>query len=302
MSLRALDLNLLTLFDAIYKARSLTRAAENAAMSQPAMSRALARMRHQFKDPLFLRDGRSISPTPRADELALSIDRILRDVGDTLAARPAFDPAKSTREFNLMLTDYGEMVLLPPLMEKLEALNSTARIHVIAQNHAEARELLHFGKVDFYLWASPIPDKGFRSQLVIEEELWCLVRSNGKERRRRLTLDQYLRLPHIVLDWPGWQGPRPIEKYLQDRGLKRDEYLSVPTFFDMPLVVTRTALVSTMPSRMAQGFAATHALQCFKAPLDGLEVPIHLLWHSRQDSDPAHRWMRELLVDLCANV
>ncbi|HSV57325.1 MAG TPA: LysR family transcriptional regulator [Variovorax sp.] len=192
MSLRAVDLNLLTLFDAIHKARSLTRAAEKTGMSQPAMSRALSRMRHLFNDPLFLRDGRSIQPTPRADELALDVDRILRDLDETLRGKPGFDCARSTREFNLMLTDYGEMVLLPLLMERLEALKATVRVNVIAQNHAEAAELLHFGKVDFYFWAPPVPERGFRSQLVINEELWCLVRSNGKSRRRRLSLPQYL--------------------------------------------------------------------------------------------------------------
>lgn len=109
-------------------------------------------------------------------------------------------------------------------------------------------------------------------------------------------------LPHIAIDWPNWQGPRPIEHYLQNRGLSRNRQLCVPTFFDMPRVVERSSMVGTMPSRMAKGFAKARDLQCFKAPLDGLVLPIHMLWHSRQDSDPAHRWMREQLESLCRQV
>ena len=216
---------------------------------------------------------RQIMPTQRADALSVKVDQILRNVDDALVETPTFDPTKSTREFNLMLTDYGEMVLLPTLMEKLEKLAATVRINACAHNHADVREALRFGKVDFYLWTTPIGEKGFSSHLVSTEELWCLVRKDS--RLKKLILEQYLKLLHIAMDWPTWQGRRPIEHYLDDHGLSRINFLCVHTFFDMPAVVARTGMVSTMPCAWPR--ASRRYIACNASRFPSRDCPYHSL-------------------------
>lgn len=302
MNLRSVDLNLLTVFDAIMAEQNLSRAADRIGMSQPAISNALARLRHVLKDDLFVRTGHGMRATPRAQALATPIRNVLDMVIATLTQGAAFDYTASERVFNLVLSDYGEVVLLSPLMHWLDTIGAKVRINVETYMQSDLKEKMRFGKIDLCLWTEPMPGEAFNSQLLLKEELYSMVRRDHPLVSSHLTREQYLTLKHLVLEWPGSKHLRPIERILEDLGLSREYYLRVHSFFSMPWIVAGTDVVCSMPSRMAKTFAELHQLKCFKTPLEGLEIPIHLSWHQSFEHDPAHQWLRSGIAAICARL
>lgn len=302
MNLRSVDLNLLTVFDAIMAEQNLSRAADRIGMSQPAISNALARLRHVLKDDLFVRTGHGMRATPRAQELAKPIRKILDMVIATLTQGAEFDYTSSERVFNLVLSDYGEVVLLSPLMHWLDAIGANVRINIETHMQGELKEKMRYGKIDLCLWTEPMPGEAFNSELLLKEELYSMVRRDHPSVGNRLTLEQYLTLKHLVLEWPSTENLRPVERHLEDLGLSREHYLRVHSFFSMPWIVAGSDVVCTMPSRMARTFSELHCLKCFKTPLEGLEIPIHLSWHQSFEHDPAHQWLRTGIANICARL
>lgn len=302
MNLRSVDLNLLTVFDAIMAEQNLSRAADRIGMSQPAISNALARLRHVLKDDLFVRTGHGMRATPRAEELAKPIRKILDMVVTTLTQGIEFDYTRSERVFNLVLSDYGEVVVLAPLMNWLDTLGAKVRINVETYMQGELQEKMRFGKIDLCLWTEPMPGEAFNSQLLLKEELYSMVRRDHPRVDNQLTLEQYLALKHLVLEWPDADDLRPVERRLEALGVSREYYLHVHSFFSMPWIVAGSNVVCTMPSRMAMTLSALHPLKCFKTPLEGLEIPIHLSWHQRFQHDPAHQWLRNGIASICARL
>ncbi len=297
MNLRSIDLNLLTVFDAVMREGNLTRAAANIGMSQPAMSDAVARLRHILKDDLFIRTGHGVRPTPRAQEYAAPIRRILDLVIVTLSDPQSFDHMTSSRRFNLVLREYGELVLLPPLMQWLDGLNSGVVICANSVPHKEIGGALRSGSVDLYLTPDPPKREGYTSQHVVTEHLVCVVRRDHPTVRNALTLDQFLSLRHVVLDWPDLPVPH-VDRALREQGLERICHMHVHSLFDMPRVVASTNMICSLPSRMAQSFADAHKLKTFPLPIEKVEIPLHLAWHQRFDADPGHAWIRNALTSL----
>jgi DNA-binding transcriptional LysR family regulator len=298
MNLRSVDLNLLTVFDAVIREGNLTRAAANVGMSQPAMSDAVARLRHLLKDDLFIRTGHGVRPTPRAQEYAAPIRRILDLVMMTLSEAKSFDHLTSHRRFNLVLREYGELVLLPPLMQWLDGMGSGVSINACAVPHKQIAEALRSGTVDIYLTTEPPKQSGYTVAHVVTEHLVAVVRRDHPTAKNGMTLDQYLALNHVILDWPDIPTPH-VDQALLDRGLERRKCkMNVHSLFDMPRVVASTNMICSLPSKMAQSFADAHKLKLFPLPLEDVSIPLYLCWHQRFDADPGHSWMRNALTSL----
>ncbi|EKF7416840.1 TPA: LysR family transcriptional regulator [Pseudomonas aeruginosa] len=298
MNLRSVDLNLLTVFDAVIREGNLTRAAANIGMSQPAISDAVARLRHLLKDDLFIRTGHGVRPTPRALQYAAPIRRILDLVIMTLSEAQAFDHVTSHRRFNLVLREYGELVLLPPLMQWLDSMGSSVVIGACTVPHKDVAEALRSGAIDIYLATAPLTDVGYTSLHVFTEQLVSVVRRDHPQVHNSLSLEQFLELNHVILEWPDIPTPR-VDQVLHASGLRpRKCQMRVHSLFDMPRVVASTNMICSLPVKMAQSFAETHKLKAFPVPLDGVEIPLYLCWHERFDNDAGHTWMRETLASL----
>jgi DNA-binding transcriptional LysR family regulator len=297
MNLRSIDLNLLTVFDAVMREGNLTRAAANIGMSQPAISDAVARLRHLLKDDLFIRTGHGVRPTPRAQEYSAPIRRILDLVIVTLSEPQSFDYKTSNRRFNLVLREYGELVLLPPLMQWLDALNTGIVISAGAVPHKQIPHALRSGTVDMYLTPEPLQQTGYTSQHVITEQLVSVVRRDHPTVSNSLTLEQFVSLRHVVLDWPELPVPH-VDRALRELKLERQCQMHVHSMFDMPRVVASTNMICSLPSRMARSFADAHKLKAFPLPIEKIEIPLFLTWHQRFDADPGHAWMRNALTSL----
>jgi len=301
MNLRSVDLNLLTVFDAIMAEGNMTRAAEKIGMSQPAMSLALSRLRHLVDDPLFERQGRGLKPTLRAQELVQPVRRALDIVSNALESTADFDCQASEREFNLVLTDYGEIVLLPRLMAWLK--NQHAKININLQPRAQQdfKKDMHFGKLDLYFWHIPLLDDEIISERLGSFSHSCLVREDHPLINDSINLEQYCQLQHITFHAPG-ENTSIIDQQIRGAGMERQVGMRIHTYFDVPRVLTATDMICTLPTPIAHSFAEIHKLKVLALPMDNVEMPLYMMWHRNQDNDEVHKWLRNFLITLCARI
>lgn len=297
MSLRRIDLNLLTVFDAVMQEGNLTRAANKIGMSQPAVSNAVSRLRLVLKDDLFIRTSHGVMPTPRAQQYAGEVKRILDLVILMLSETESFNVVTSERVFNLVLGDYGVLVILPALMQYLDDMQAGISIHVLSQHRHELEKSLRTGAVDLILTPEPILDPDIKNELVTKEKLVSMVRRNHPLIKDRLTLEQFVSLRHVILEWPDKRGSM-VDQRLRAEGMQRNCHMQVHSFFDMPRVVASTDMICSIPSQMASHFATAHKLASFPIPLQDLDVPLYLSWHRSFESDPGIQWMKSAITAL----
>ena len=297
MNLRNVDLNLLTVFDAVITEGNVTRAAEKIGMSQPAMSIALSRFRHMAKDELFERTGRGLRPTPRALELAAPIRRALEIVADALEHGTDFDMSRSDRSFNVALSGVGEVVMLPTLMRKLEAAGSKISINTRYVAHTDMEKEMRYGNVDLYLWIVPIESSEIVcTQIGMTSEV-CLVRENHPSVGDSLSLEAFASLRHITYQMPGPYGPSIIDRELWRLGFNREHGMSIHSYFDAPRVISQTDMVCTVPRVLGRDLARVHGLRMVRSPLQ-LEFPVFMQWPRAVDKDAGHVWLRETLAQI----
>ncbi len=299
MNLRSIDLNLLTVFDAVMTEGNITRAAEKIGMSQPAMSIAISRFRHIARDELFERTGRGVRPTPRAQALAGPVRRALNLVVDALDQGTEFDVSRSERSFTVVLGDFGEVVMLPALMQLLEAQQSNIRINTLSAAGVDALKEMHYGNVDLYLWLVPVEANGITCRQIGKTKDVCLVRQDHPTVKHTLTLRQYAALKHVILQMPGEYGPSVIDRELWKHGLKRDHAMKVHTLFDVPRVLASTNMVCSLPRAVGRHFARVHDLKCLPAPF-ATQYPVFMMWPGSAENDSGHAWLRQTLSDIFA--
>lgn len=303
MNVSNLDLNLLRVFDAILAEGNLTRAARRLALSQPAMSNALARLRDALGDPLFLRTGKGMLPTPRARQLAEPVRQALDLLHNALRPDTAFDYGASSRGFSLAVEDYGEVVLMPRLADWLMQAAPGVQLRVRAERGAALREELRTGGLDLAVDYFPLRDADCHNRRLLEDELVSMVRRDHPALgdTPSMSVEQYARLPHVVLDRRGGAGP-VVDRVLRGMGLKRRIAMRVPHFLSMPLMVRGSDLICTLPRRMAQVYAEHFGLRLLRTPLELPPVPVYLVWHRSNDADPGQRWLRETLLELAQRI
>ncbi len=298
MNLRSVNLNLLTIFDAIFTEQNLSRAADKIGMSQPAMSAALGRLRLTLNDELFIRTGRGLKPTPRALELQHPIQDILDRISSTLSNTERFDPNSSERVFTLASVDYGGVMIVPKLLRHLQQIDSPAKINLWPQYESDLKEQMHFGSVDFAIDNIPITDNAFHTEVLMQEQAYCLVRKDHPNIHDELTMEQFLDVEHVVL-YPQGDRISQLDEHLISKGLRRKYGAKVPNFFNMPYIVQSTNLICGLPESMAQHFARLYNLRALPAPVNDWVATYYLMWHSYLDNDPGHIWLRDIIIALC---
>lgn len=295
--LAEVDLNLLVTLDALLAQRSVTKAARQLGLGQPATSAALARLRVMLEDPLLVRTAQGMTLTARAEELREPLREILARIDQALSPPERFEPAHASRTFVLHTTDYFELVLLPPLCEQLGVEAPGVRVDVraigdkrLAQELASACDLAIVPRRD----EEPA---GIYRQVLFVEDLVCLVRRDHPTVGRTLTIDEYAALGHVMVSPRG--GARGhVDRVLAEHGLERRILLTTPHFLVAPAVVARTDLVTTVAERLARAVADSWNLRIVPLPFEMPAVPQVALWHERNHRDPGHRWLRSLLSRL----
>lgn len=296
MNVRDLDLNLLRVFDAVLRGRSVTAAAAQLALTQPAVSNALARLRNVFGDALFLRTPRGMEPTPFARELAGPVRQALALLESALAHGPGFDPATSSRNFRFYMSDLGQIEFLPPLVERLSRIAPNVRLEAVALELEDISHALAAGSLDVAMGFLPGLGAPVRRKALFRDPYVCLLRAGHPI--ETLTRRKFLEASHALVSYRG--GHRVIEEALERAGLSRRIVLRVPHFTVVPMVLERTDLILTLPARVARVYERSGGFKLLSppVPIPSAEVAVH--WHERFDADSGNRWLREQLIALFA--
>jgi len=290
------DLNLLLVFEAIFLHRNVTTAAATVGLTQSAMSGALARLRRQFDDPLFVNTRGAMLPTVRALELAKPFRQALTLLRASTTDPAGFDPRQSMRTFRFQMTDVAEMVFLPRLVKRLDEIEATVKVETTHLTAVEVSEGLEAGAIDFATAYLPNLAKSIERAPLFREHYVCMTR-RAYTGGRPLTLEKFLAGSHVLIESQG-SGHQIIERTLKQRGLKRDVSLRVPHFVVVPMIVADTDRIVTAPSRVADAFSALVNVQVHPLPIRIPSFDVSLSWHSRFAEDPAIRWMRNTVVGL----
>lgn len=295
--LRKLDLNFLTVFEALYRERSVTGAAQLVGLSQPATSAALARMRHLLGDPLFVRTSRGMVPTPLADEVAPAVREALDTVRHRIVERRVVEPASAARTLRLSVSDASGLAFLPRLARKLQHAAPAWRIETDALHPADLPRALEAGEFDLAVGNLDPPGNGIYRQKLVSTEYKVIHRRDHPRLRGALGLRDYLDARHAVMRGPG-AGPSLLERALAKRGHSRDVALSVPQFLLLPAVVAETDLVATVPAHVARTFAGPYRLAVWPLPLPMAELVLYQYWHRRYHADAGNKWVRGVVRQL----
>ncbi len=287
------DLNLMIVLQALLRERQVTRAALAVGLSQSATSHALSRLRELFGDPLLVRSGNRLDLTPRATSLLPELERGLAHLGAALAGEAAFDPASAERRFTVAIADYGQALLLGPLLRRLGS--EAPRVELTAISLPSAVEPIDSGAVDMGVVASgPLPP-GFSARELFDDGFVCCVRKRHPSvRGPRIKLEQYLALGHVLVAPSGTRGS-VVDTELERRGHVRRIAIRISSFLLAPLIVSQSDLVSTGPERLLGRLAPHYPIRIVEPPLKLPRFKLWLVWHSRRDHDPAHAWLRALI-------
>lgn len=290
--LRQADLNLLVVFTVLAEERNVSRAAKRLSLSQPGLTRALQRLRHMFGDDLIVRVSGNYEPTPKGQQLLQELEEMLPRL-DRLLAGAAFDPSCEEVRFRLAGTDYAAHVLGPALCRKFLAAGSKVSFDLSPVDES-VFDAMERGRIDLLLYADDgrVPPN-YPREAIFEDDLVCVVARDAYG-SRRLTLEQYLRAPHVGVAIAGGAQTIP-EKLLREAGRERRCTFRVPYFAMAVRSVAGTSLVATVPRRLAIDEARDRPLKILEAPKMFGSFEYLMAWHPRMNSDAAHGWLRAVV-------
>lgn len=295
--MNTLDLRLLAVFDRIHTLRSVSKAAGALDMGQPAVSVALARLRQQFDDPLFVRTASGMEPTPLAQSLVGPIRAVLEAMEQVLGQRDSFDPANSQRTFRLCMTDISQLVLMPRLWEQLRQRAPGVRIAILPLSERTGA-MLESGEADLALGYMPQLDSGFYQQLLFRQTFVCMVSSkHPRLRGRSLTRQQFEAEEHAVIRSSG-SAPLIVEREIARQGIVRRIAVEIPSFLAAAFVAEHTELLLTIPSRLGDVLHGRGDFRLLPVPFELPSYAVRQHWHERVHNDRGHRWLRSLIWEL----
>lgn len=279
---------------AVLKDGTVTRAAQSLGVSQSALSYQLDRMRRRFSDPLFVRVGNRMAPTPFAQRLAGPAARVLHIVDTEIAGLAAFDPATTERDFRIGLNELGAITLLPKLVRRMSELAPRARLTPVTVDAAALPSALDSGEMDIAAGHFPETHDFLLQQLLYERDYVCVVRRDHPHIGASMTMREFSDTPSIqtpaspvTLAW--------LDEELTRRGLQTTAKMSVRHVSAIPFVVAACDCVAVIPREVFDIFAPIAAIRTVKLPIDIPPIQIHQYWHPRVGSDAAVKFFRELV-------
>ena len=286
----------------LLEVRSLTRAAEILGTTQSSISKALGKLRGHFGDPLLVRVGLAMQPTPKAIELAQPLRSLLTTSDAMRSTTLPFDPASANREFSVLVTEVGMIRLVPPLMGLLEKAGRRLRLRAIPLDSRQFGARLEAGEADVAIGVFPEAASTIRRQRLYSDRFVSVVRKGHPRVGKVAGENAFLGERHIVVTSSntGHAVHRMIEQIFASRLVPDQVQLRVPSFVTAAFVASRTDAIASMPARLADCLVDDLALASFRTPLTLPRFEITQFWHERVHQDRAHRWFRAAIYDLFA--
>lgn len=298
MRFNKLDLNLLVALDHLLNLRSVSAAAERMNMTQSAMSNALLRLRDYFDDDLLVKVGRRLELTPRGEALKDPVRDVLVRVEWTISTTSQFDPAKSDRQFNILVSDYTLATLIPEVLRRSRQIAPTVRFNFLHQVDASER-LLDRGEVDLLVIPWEFCSRRHPSETVLEEDFVGVVWSGGKLAKGKLSRRDFVEASHVVMQPPG--GAQSLESvYFKQNGVVRRVDVTTYSFNTIPLLIVGTDRIATIHARLARQAQRMLPVQIVDLPFRLPRMKQALQWHKHRSQDAALIWLRRLIRDAAA--
>jgi LysR family nod box-dependent transcriptional activator len=296
MRLGHFDMNLLVALDALLDTRSVTRASERLHIGASATSSALGRLREYFGDDLLMQVGRRMELTPLGRSLAQPVREILLTVQSTVVARLEFDPAQARRNFVIRASDYLTTVLLIDVVQRLQREAPGITLH-IANMADDVPDRLDRGEVDFVIYPSVSVNPEHPSQTLFEETYSCVVWTGNTLVGETLSLEQYRQMGHVAATFGDSRSVGFESLAMANLGVSRSIEVTTTNFNTLPQLVIGTTRIATVHTRLAQIYAHYLPLRLLPLPMDFPQLVEVMQWHAINNSDPAHVWMRRVLLE-----
>jgi DNA-binding transcriptional LysR family regulator len=290
------DLNLLPIAVALYDELSVSRAARQLGMSQPAVSKALRRLRETFDDPLFVRRPSGIVPTPRAHAIVRAARPHLQHLQEDLLRGERFDPAVNTRPITLAVSDIAEMAFFPSIIEHFRTHAPKCPVSTVSVSDAQLAQGLESGDIDLAAGFYPaLALRNFRQRRLSRHGFACLMRAGHPLWKNRLTMAAYLAAEHIVVRREG-RSQEVLERFIERRKMRRKIAVYTSHVLSVPFIVMESQLVATLPYAVVTRFASLTSQVAAALPPFDLPYDLKLHWHRRFDNEPRSLWIREQLA------
>ena len=295
-ALAKVDLRLLIAFDAMYRERHVTRAAERIGLRQSAASHALARLRRLFADDLFIRSGVDMLPTPRAVALAPQVEAVLAAIQATVVPSIAFDPAAERRTFTIGLSASLEIALAPSLLCRLRAEAPQARLDVRTAAPAELLGMIDRGSIDLALGGFSDGEHHHRRKVLCEaDDYLCLFDPSRTGLSAPISMEDFVAMPHVTV-LSNDDAAVALERALTSRGLRRQVAMETPHVLGVPYLVRSAPVVAILCRRTAMICAEGFGLATSELPFDLPMQSVAMVWHASSGNDPANAWLREMIA------
>lgn len=288
--MRTQELNLLVIFDAIMTESSITRAAERLSMTQPAVSNAVARMRHVWKDELFVKEGRRIQPTLFAHNLWAQIRKPLQELSHAVEPDD-FDPATSTRTFRLAVANAVVDIAWPSLRKIIEADAPGINIHAVPYTIVNGEQVLNDAEVDLLIGTGTMAQSAIHSEFLFNPDYVCIMRKDHPLAKPSLTLEEFANAEHLLVSLSG-DVTGYTDQVLAQHGLKRRIAMSVNHFSIMAELIECSNLIAVVPPTAVQEAIFSHRVALVKPPIKVPGAPVISFWHKRQEKDGGLIWLR----------
>jgi DNA-binding transcriptional LysR family regulator len=297
MELSDIDLNQLVLFQHLMVERRVSKVAEKLGLTQPAVSNTLAKLRRQFGDDLFVRTPTGMMPTPFAEQLAEPVGYALGMIHSGLNQQSRFEPASVKRSMTIGMTDIGEIVFLPELVDRLRREAPGVSLCTVRTTATNLREDMEAGKVDLAIGPLPQLKAGFFQRRLFRQRYVCLFRKGHALDRKRLSLADFKAAEHLIIVSAG-TGHGKVDDLIRRAGVDRTARLTIPHFVSVGHLLSRTDMVATVTERLAESLVEPFDLTYRPHPIDLPEIAINVFWHAKVHRSPAHQWLRGVVFEL----
>ncbi|MFT4116693.1 LysR family transcriptional regulator [Bradyrhizobium sp.] len=296
MDIRRLDLNLLLLFDGLFRTQNLSAVSRQLGVSQPTASADLRKLRDFFGDPLFLSTGRGMRPTPFAESISDAVRTVLATIDQQILRKPRFVPEESDRVFTVTASDIGVLIFIPPILQRIRTMAPGASLRCVPTSHEHLEDALESGEIDLAIGYFPdLVGPNIATEDLFDHPFTCIVRKDHPTIGDSLSLEQFLAADHIVVNQQG-RSQEIFERRVRDLKLQRRVVLHLPHFMSVPQLIATSDMISTVPFSLGAWYANA-GLKLLPPPVSIPLIELKQHWHRRMDNEPAVRWLQSIVAE-----